>query len=84
MKRTFDAKIRKVGNSYIVTIPSTTIKRFRLKQNTFLTVDIQKPARSFDAKLRKVGNSNIITIPSLIINRFKLKNKYITITIEND
>ena len=25
----FDAKLRKVGNSYVITVPSTIIERFR-------------------------------------------------------
>ena len=40
MKREFDAKIRKVGNSYVVTVPSSTVKRFGLKEDRFLTVII--------------------------------------------
>ena len=39
-KRAFDAQIRKVGNSYVVTIPSNIIKRFKLKKK-FLTVTIE-------------------------------------------
>ena len=40
MNREFDAKIRKVGNSYVVTIPSNIVKRFKLKDGKFLTVNI--------------------------------------------
>lgn len=39
MKRTFDAKIRKVGNSYVVTVPSSLVKRFKLKEE-FIKVDV--------------------------------------------
>lgn len=39
-KRSFDAKLRKVGNSYVVTVPSTIIKRFKIK-NKFLTITIE-------------------------------------------
>ena len=40
MEREFDAKIRRVGNSYVVTIPSNIVKRFKLKQNKFITVKV--------------------------------------------
>ena len=40
-KRQFDAQIRKVGNSYVITIPSKIIKRFKLKKKKFLTVTIE-------------------------------------------
>ena len=40
MKRKFDAKIRKVGNSYVVTVPSNLVKRFKLKPGKFLTINI--------------------------------------------
>ncbi|MBS3079972.1 AbrB/MazE/SpoVT family DNA-binding domain-containing protein [Candidatus Pacearchaeota archaeon] len=39
-KRKFDVKLRKVGNSYVVTIPKDTIDRFDLKEGDYLTVDI--------------------------------------------
>ena len=39
--RKFDAQIRKVGNSYVVTVPSKIIKRFKLKEKKFLTVIIE-------------------------------------------
>jgi len=40
MKREFDAQIRKVGNSYVVTVPSITIKRFKLKEGQIVTVSV--------------------------------------------
>ena len=40
MERSFDAKLRRVGNSLVVTIPSSTIERYKLKENEFLTVTI--------------------------------------------
>jgi antitoxin component of MazEF toxin-antitoxin module len=40
-KRQFDAQIRKVGNSYVVTVPSKIIKRFKIKEKKFLTVTIE-------------------------------------------
>ena len=39
-KRKFDVKLRKVGNSYVVTIPKDTIDRFDLKEGDFLALDI--------------------------------------------
>jgi len=38
-KRKFDVKLRKVGNSFVVTIPKETIDRFRLREGDFLTID---------------------------------------------
>jgi putative addiction module antidote len=40
MKRKFDAKLRKVGNSYVITIPRDTIDRFELKEGDFLTINL--------------------------------------------
>ena len=47
-KRKFDVKLRKVGNSYVVTIPKDTIDRFRLEEGDYLAID-------FDAKEIKRG-----------------------------
>ena len=41
MKREFDAKLRKVGNSYVVTVPSNIIKRYKLKQGKFTTITLE-------------------------------------------
>lgn len=40
-KRIFDAQLRKVGNSYVITIPSSLIKKFRLKPKKFLTLTLE-------------------------------------------
>ena len=40
MKRKFDAKLRKVGNSYVITVPKDTIDRFELDEGDFLAIDI--------------------------------------------
>lgn len=40
-KRQFDAQIRKVGNSFVVTIPSKIIKRYKIKEKKFLTVTVE-------------------------------------------
>jgi len=39
-KRKFDVKLRKVGNSYVVTIPKDTIDRFQLKENDYLAIEL--------------------------------------------
>ncbi len=39
--RTIDAQLRKVGNSYVITIPSNLIKKFKLKPKKFITVTLE-------------------------------------------
>ncbi len=39
-KRKFDVKLRKVGNSYVVTIPMDMIGRFELSEGDFIAIDI--------------------------------------------
>jgi len=39
MKRKFDVKLRKVGNSFVVTIPKDTIDRFRLEEGDYLAIN---------------------------------------------
>lgn len=51
MKRKFDAKLRKVGNSYVVTIPSETVDRFNLGEGDFLALE-------FDSLEIKKGGKN--------------------------
>ncbi|MEK6856514.1 MAG: hypothetical protein AABX49_00710 [Nanoarchaeota archaeon] len=41
IEREFDAKIRKVGNSFVITIPSSIIKRFKIKPKKFITMVIK-------------------------------------------
>ena len=38
--RNFDVKLRKVGNSYVVTIPADFVERFELKEGDFLALNI--------------------------------------------
>jgi len=38
-KRKFDVKLRKVGNSYVVTIPKDTVDRFELKEGDYIAID---------------------------------------------
>jgi len=40
VKRKFDVKLRKVGNSYVVTVPKDTVDRFNLKEGEFLTIEL--------------------------------------------
>jgi len=40
IKRKFDAKLRKVGNSYVVTIPKDTIDRFKINEGDYLAVTL--------------------------------------------
>lgn len=42
MKRIYDAKIWKTGNSYVVTVPLSIIQRFKLKENDLVEITIQK------------------------------------------
>ena len=39
-KRKFDVRLRKVGNSYVVTIPKDTIDRFELKEGDFVAIEL--------------------------------------------
>jgi putative addiction module antidote len=39
-KRKFDSKLRKVGNSYVITIPKDIIERFELTNGDYLAVDL--------------------------------------------
>lgn len=39
-QRKFDVKLRKVGNSFVVTIPKDTIDRFDLKEGDFVAIDL--------------------------------------------
>lgn len=40
VKRKFDVRLRKVGNSYVVTIPKDTVDRFDLKEGDYIAVDV--------------------------------------------
>jgi putative addiction module antidote len=50
-KRKFDVRLRKVGNSYVVTIPKDTIDRFDIKEGDFIAI-------SLDTKEIKKRNKN--------------------------
>jgi len=39
-KRKFDAKLRKVGNSHVVTIPKELINRFKIKEDYYLALEL--------------------------------------------
>jgi len=42
MKRKFDAKLWRTGNAVVITIPSSIIKRFKLKKGKFVEITIEK------------------------------------------
>ncbi len=42
MKRKFDAKLWKTGNAVVVTVPSSIIKKFKLKKGEFVEITIEK------------------------------------------
>ena len=41
MKREFDAQLRKVGNSFVITVPSSIIKRFKLKPKKYIAITLE-------------------------------------------
>ena len=45
MKRKFDAKIWKTGNSMVVSIPSNITKKFALKKGEFVEITIEKDGK---------------------------------------
>lgn len=49
-KRKFDVRLRKVGNSYIVTIPKDTVDRFELKEGDFLAIELDTEEVKHDRK----------------------------------
>ena len=42
LERTFDAKVWKTGNALVVTIPSTIVKKFKVKEKEVLEVTIKR------------------------------------------
>ena len=42
VKRTIDAKVRKVANSYVITIPMNLIKRLNIKEGDFLELALRR------------------------------------------
>lgn len=38
-ERKFDVRLRKVGNSFVITIPKDTIDRFDLKEGDYIAVN---------------------------------------------
>jgi putative addiction module antidote len=40
LKRIFDAKLRKVGNSYVITVPKDTIDRFDIEEGDYLALTL--------------------------------------------
>ena len=42
MKRKFDTKLWKTGNAIVITIPSSIIKKFKLKKGEYVEITIEK------------------------------------------
>ena len=42
MKRKFDGKLWKTGNAIVVTIPSSVIKKFKLKKGEDVEITLEK------------------------------------------
>ncbi|OYT41472.1 hypothetical protein B6U80_01340 [Candidatus Pacearchaeota archaeon ex4484_26] len=57
MKREFDRKIWKSGNSYVITIPAETVERFKL-EGKFITVAITDEGSLLYEKIEKVKKLN--------------------------
>ena len=60
-KRKFDAKLRKVGNSYVVTIPKDTIERFKIKQGEYITVELDLETIIHKKKLKPQKTTGILS-----------------------
>jgi len=45
MKRKFDAKLWKTGNAIVVTIPSSVIKKFKLKKGENVEITLEKDGK---------------------------------------
>lgn len=41
VKRVYDCRIRKVGNSYVITVPMELIEKYKLKVRDFVEVTIR-------------------------------------------
>lgn len=50
-ERKFDVKLRKVGNSFVITIPKDTVDRFNLIEGDYLAIN-------FDTNDIKKGDKN--------------------------
>ena len=66
-KRKFDVKLRKVGNSYVVTIPKDTIDRFELKEGDFLAVELDTEEIKKEKGRNKKWNYNLFLKARIIL-----------------
>ena len=57
MKRKFDVKLRKVGNSFVVTIPADFVERFELDEGDFLALELDSDEIKKAAKKMKRGKN---------------------------
>ena len=58
MKRRFDVKLRKVGNSYVVTIPKDSIDRFELNEGDFLALSFDSNEIKKQTKPKKTNKND--------------------------
>ena len=42
IERTLDSKVWKCGNSFVITIPLSTVEKFKIKEGDILEVTIKK------------------------------------------
>ncbi len=49
-KREFDVRLRKVGNSFVVTVPKDIINRFELKEGDFIALNFNSNEIKRDIK----------------------------------
>ncbi len=46
MKRKFDTKLWKTGNAIVITIPSSIIKKFKLKKGEYVEITMEKDGKA--------------------------------------
>lgn len=69
-KRKFDVKLRKVGNSYVITVPMDMVERFDLNEGDFIAIDIDTE------EIKKFSNKeNFSLSKSTKPKDFEIKNK---------
>jgi len=86
-KYKFNSKLRKVGNSFVTTIPkdflTLEIEDYKNKSQKKKEKNFSK--RRFDVKLRKVGNSFVVTIPADFVERFELEEgDFLSLEIDSE
>ena len=46
MKRKFDSKLWKTGNAMVITIPSSIVRRFKLKKGEYVEITLKKNGKT--------------------------------------